>query len=248
MRSLIFIGALLMSSLSFSQARKFINQAKEALQIVDTVSVIDEMTATEEEYDLLTEGSERLEDLFLAKLKALSRPRPDELKESNTLAILSNLATSCWKGAHYVNARKWKRLTKFFQRAAYGSTTPFNIMRQYSFRIPLVDNFGMKFYYDRSGLNGGLNLYSGTRPKSAEEREEHDPVPLVFFSERVLVEKFMREIRRKRILPDLKRGGFSFVGVSIKIDQNTLHRNRIPTGRVVVVFGARRMKDLKIDT
>jgi hypothetical protein len=242
------IIGLILTVHSFGQSRLFINEARELVQIVDVITPIDEIKPTGEDYDFLAEGSEALEILFLAELKKHSRARPDELQVSSTLSALSDLATQTWKGSHYSDAKKWGKLSKYFRRAAARSTSRFNLMKEMSFRISLVDNHGRRFYHDRQGPEGELNLFFGKRPtkKAGEDEEVEDPVPLNFFSEQVMVESFLKQIRRKNVLSDLKKGNFAYVGLSVEIDERTLNRNRIPTARVVVVLGARRLKDVKI--
>ncbi|MFT5780345.1 MAG: hypothetical protein ACI837_003307 [Crocinitomicaceae bacterium] len=248
MRFITCTIGLILTVHSFGQSRLFITEARKLVQIVDVATDIEEIIPSSEDYDFLAQGSESLEQLFIAELKRNSRSRPDELMESATLAALSDLATRTWKGSHYSDSKKWNNLRKYFKRAANRSTSRFNLMKEMSFRISLVDNHGRKFYHDRSGMEGELNLFFGKKPKSkpGEDEELEDPVPLNFFSEQVIVEDFMKQIRRKHVLTDLKKGNFAYVGLSIEIDERTLNRNRIPTARVVVVFGARRLKDVKV--
>ena len=88
-------------------------------------------------------------------------------------------------------------------------------MKQVSFRVSLVDNHGKKFYYDRLGSGGGLNLYTGKKPKTKQEREEAEEIPLTFFTEEELVETFITQVRRKHLYSDLRKGYYACAGVSV---------------------------------
>ena len=94
-----------------------------------------------------------------------------------------------------------------------------------------------------------LNLYAGKKPigLTKEEKEElPDPIPLDYSTEQQLVDQFWRELRRNSIIRDLKRGRYACVGVNVEVDERTLNRKRIPTARVVIIFGARRLREIKI--
>jgi hypothetical protein len=83
-------------------------------------------------------------------------------------------------------------------------------------------------------------------PKSKQEREEMVQDPLHFFTEEEIIEECLHIIHKRRILADVKRGVYAFVGLKIEVDKKTLYKNKIPTARVVLVMGARRMAKIKI--
>lgn len=235
--------------LTYGQTRQFINQAEELLKKRDSVYAIEVRSPEPIEYDFISDGMDDLELVFLGVLKKHARTRPDELQSSYTLQTLATLATEAWKGSQYSDAKKWRKLDKYFRRASQKSTTGFNLTKQISFRIPLADNEGKRFYYDRKGPSGGMNLYTGRKPKKrldADDEDYEEPIPLNYNTEEVLVEKFLKELRRKSIMADLKRGGFAYAGVSVEIDERTVFRNRMPTARVVVIMGARRLRQVKV--
>lgn len=229
-----------------AQTRAFLNAAREALETKDQVTEIDEREAEPESFDILSDETLRLEELFLSELKDLSRSKPDQLKKSQTLTTLAQLATQSWKGSHYSDAKKWRKLSKHFKRSSNRCASRFNLMKEVSFRVSLIDNHGKRFYYDRLGSEGGLNLYSGTKPRGTKEREETEQIPLESFSEEELIEQFVRQVSRKRILSDLKRGRIAYAGLSVQIDERSLYKNRIPTARIVLIVGARRLKDIRV--
>ena len=246
MKKLIFLIVVCGSFSASGQTRKFMAEARNILKSVDTTFAIEDNSGTSDEYDFVAQGMEELELIFLSELKRTSRNRPDVLSVSQTLNNLAKVATVCWKGSQYSDLDKWKKLDKYFKRATYGTTSKFNIIKEVSFRIKLVKARGSQYYYDAKGSAGGLNLYSGKKPKNNKEREEMDQVPLTCYSSAELIEFFIAQVKRKRLYNDLKRGNLSFVGLSLVVDQNTIHRSKIPTARVVLIFGARRMKNVPV--
>lgn len=244
MKQIVGISLLLTPFFGFGQTWKFNQEAAEIMQGRDSTTKIETVEATEEYYDFLSRGTEDLETIYLGSLKDVSRNKPDELKKSVTLDQLAVLATKYWRGSHYSDSKKWKKLHKYFRRASDKVRAGFNIMEEFSFRIPLVNRAGERYYYDAKGEAGGLNLYRGKKPKTKQEREETEAVPLDFFTEEQLLEIFIKRIRRNRIYQDIKSGNVSCVGLSIEVDQNTLYKSKIPTARVVLIIGARRLKDI----
>ena len=65
-------------------------------------------------------------------------------------------------------------------------------------------------------------------------------------TETQLIDQFVLQIKHRTIISDLKRGKYAFVGLYIHVDDNTLNKNKIPTARVVLVLGARRLRDIRL--
>lgn len=249
MRSFTFFIVLIVGHFSMAQTREFNRQAKELIETKDSIQEIEVRSASAEYYEFLSEGSDGLNELFLSEAKSIAKARPDELSKSQTLMSLAELATDAWKGTQYADRKKWKKLSKHFQRAFNRSTSKFNYTREISFRVKLVNNHGRRFYCDKKPGISELNLYAGKKPTglTKEEKEElPDPIPLEYFTEQELVDQFSRQLRRNTMIRDLKRGRYACIGLNVEIDERTLNRNRIPTARVVVILGARRLRDIRI--
>jgi hypothetical protein len=187
--------------------------------------------------------------ICLSELKSVARSRPDELQTSEILRTLATLATKAWKGSQYSKKKRWTGIAKHFRRAFEQTTSKFNYTKQVSFRVKLVQNNRRAFYLDKKPGISETNLYKGNKPRylTKEEKEElPDPIPLEYMTEAEIVDQFMAQVRRKRILTDLRRGRYAFVGLNFQIDQNTLNKNKIPTARVVLVLGARRLRNIRI--
>jgi hypothetical protein len=199
--------------------------------------------ASDEPYDFLSEGVESLNAYFLSQIKENSRNNPDTLKKSENLGLLAGLATKFWRSSsHYSDKKKWGKLDKYFRRASNQTNFNFGIMKQVSFRVPLIKLIGRQFYYDPKGKDGGSNLYMGKRPITKEERENQ--IALENYSMQELCELFIERIPRK-IRGELDKGNIAYVGLDVELDKNSLNRTRIPTVRVVVVFGARRFRNVR---
>lgn len=240
---LLLITFLLGSLPVVAQSWKFRKEAKEIMTPVDTTYVITAAVASDEPYEFLTEGVASLNAYFLSQLKENSRNRPDTLRKSENLSLLASLATKFWRSSsHYADKKKWGKLDKYFRRASNQTNFNFGIMKQVSFRVPLVKLIGRKFYYDPKGKDGGSNLYMGKRPLTKEERENQ--IALGNYSMRELGDLFMDLIPRK-IRAELDKGNIAYVGLNVELDKNSINRTRIPTARVVVVFGAKRFRNVR---
>lgn len=248
MKNLALLLLSLLCHFSDAQVRVFNRDAKILIEAKDSIQEIEENEPTSEEYDFLSNGADDLNAIFLTETKSFSRARPDELTKSHTLMSLATLATTAWKGTQYADAKKWKALSKHFRRAFNRSTSKFNYTKEISFRIKLVNNHGKKFYCDKKAGVSDLNLYAGKKPTGltkSEKEERPDPIPLDYFTEENLVDQYVKQLRRQKIMRDLKRGRYACVGINVEIDERTLNKNRIPTARVVIIFGARRLRDIR---
>ncbi len=246
MRKLIgILTFVFIASLAMGQSRTFIAKAKATLESTDSFESIDAAHSGTDEYDFVNQGMGELESVFLSEMKSVSKNKPDELQVSKTLKSLAIIATEAWRGSQYADHKKWKKMNKYFRRASNLSTSRFNMIKSVSFRIPLVNNHAKKYYYDRKGIAGELNLFYGNAPKTKEEREEMVQEPLPFYSEKELLEKSMHKLRKRGVLGDVKRGYYAYVGIKIEVDKKTLFKNKLPTARIVVLLGARRMSKVR---
>ncbi|MDG1332280.1 MAG: hypothetical protein P8P74_08110 [Crocinitomicaceae bacterium] len=240
---------ILICHVSVGQVRAFNKRAKELIETKDSIQDIEEEAPSSEYYAFLSEGSDALNALFMSETKSMARSKPDELTKSQTLMSLAELATDAWKGTQYADRKKWKALSKHFHRAFNRSTSKFNYTKEISFRVKLVNNHGKKFYCDKKPGICEFNLYAGKKPTGLTKEEKEnlpDPTPLDYFTEQQLVDQFWRQMRRNKIIKDLKRGRYACVGVNVEVDERTLNRKRIPTARVVIIFGARRLREIRI--
>lgn len=246
MRVLLLFGFILSAVFSQAQSKLFEQQVVERLPARDSLWTITTKVPSSQEYDFISEGPEDLEALFLAQMSKISPSRPDELQQSEVLSILAEATTTAWKGTQYEKGKSWTRSIRSIKKFARRSTCRFNLISAVSFRISLVDNAGRRFYYDRHGAESELNLFQGKRPefKTAEE-DTDEPVPLKFFTQEELVHQFLHALRKQSVYGELKSGVYAGAAISIEIDKNTVHKNKIPTARVVVVFGARRLRYLR---
>ncbi len=244
----VFLTCLTLLDAS-GQSTLFKNGAQILIEAKDSIFEIENAVVASDEYDFLSNGMHRLSQLCLAKLKSTSRNHPDELQSSKTLTTLAQLATQAWRGSQYADKKKWAGIAKHFRRAFERSTSKFNYTQQVSFRLDLVDNKKKRFYFDKKPGISDLNLYKGKKPRGLTKKEKEelpDPIPLPIMTETQLIDQFVLQIKHRTIISDLKRGKYAFVGLYIHVDDNTLNKNKIPTARVVLVLGARRLRDIRL--
>ncbi len=245
MRILAIIVSMLTAAPGMSQSRVFLHLADSLLSVKDTSLTIEESSPGADEYDVLNDDGCQLESIFQYALHDLTRERKEPIQKSTVLSQLAAAATKSWRGSQYADKKKWSKLNKYFKRALRKSTAGFGVTRQISFRMELVDNPRKDFYHDRSGPEGQLNLYEGSIPRT-EEEQDREQVPLAAFTQSDLMDEFVRELKKKGLYREVIRGVYSFTGVSAQIDERTLFRKKIPTARVVVILGARRLRMVKV--
>lgn len=249
MKIFFIIAVCMLISKVQAQSSLFREGAKALIEARDSISFIDDESITVGEYDFMSQGMDRLNSLCLSELKASSRNHPDVLQSSKTLTTLAQLATKAWRGSQYSDKKRWSGLAKNFRRAFERSTSKFNYTKQVSFRLELMNDARKSFYYDKRAGVSELNLYKGKKPSGLTKKEKEelpDPIPVPYMTEEELLKQFIVEISRQKIGTDLKRGKYAYVGLQIQLDENTLNKNKIPTARVVLVLGARRLRDIRL--
>jgi len=213
---------------------------------MDETSSIKESQPEKSDFDFLNTDISNLEDHLLSELGNASHNTNQPLLISKTLTSLSKASIQAWKGSQFEDKKKWTGLNKHFKRAKLHLTTNFNLFESYSFRIELLNsNHQKNYYFDRSTPKNSVYLFKGKRPRTKEEKEM-EKIPLNFFSSKELCDQVMNQLKKNGSLNRLKVGTYCFVGLSIEVDQNSLYKNRVPTARVVVFFGAKRLQKLKV--
>lgn len=209
----------------------------------DTCLTIEREKPQSEVYDFVGLGGARLERLLLSELMDASKK--DELQESAALRSLTSAAATAWYGSQYSERDRWRKLEKYFQRSNHQLVSKFNILKTTSFRIPLMETPNRGFYFDRHGDEGALNLYQGKRPTSKEDKEK-EKIPVRCYTEKELVDRLLKNLNRGGFYRGIRNGIYTFVGVSIQIDEKSLYKNKIPTARVVIMFGAKRLQRIRV--
>jgi hypothetical protein len=223
----------------------FQDEAKARLHEPDERTAIASRQAGSQPYDFMAVAPNELEELFLSRLKVMSKNRRDPLQRSRVLTILSQLCTAHYGGGRYEETSKWVGTQKQLRRAfRFSSQSSFGIIESFSFRVPLLKHKGA-FYHDAKGAKGALNLYKGEKPRGMNTEEAPPPVPLDYFTAAEFIQLLERMAQKKGIRKALGKGIYSSVGISIELEKNTLFRRKIPTARVVVILGARRLHAVK---
>ena len=181
------------------------------------------------------------------KLKKLCSTKYNELRYSKMLQQMANFASLSWKGSGYSNQKKWASLEKRFKRIKRRTITGFNIVKCISFRIPLTESKSKQVYFDNEDSTSEFHLFYGKKLTKKEIEEGKTPVSVVELSRNELEKKFISHLKRNGVYNDICKGVYSSIGISIKIDENTLKKNTLPTARVVLFLGSKRLQRLKIN-
>lgn len=168
--------------------------------------------------------------------------KKDSLQLSVFLTDLAAVCTETWKMSNYADAEKWGKINKHLNRAKRKFQLNFGILRSAAFRIPLLKDNKGNFYLDKKDATSPYALYKG---KKKDKKQDEDAEPLEFFTEQELAVMIEKKLLRGNLRSQFKAGNYSFVGVSIQIDENSFRKKKIPSARVVILFGAKRLKLVK---
>lgn len=231
---------LILSRLSYSQA-EFIREARYHLPRKDSLIAFESGFAGSGKYDYHSDSTANLELMMNELLKKGNRNRVDTLKQS---LVLTQLSTICVKRIHTLmpskTARK-KSLQKRIRRIFFGSNCSFGLIESISFEIPLVKKTSLNFHYNKSGPDGGFNLYEGkSKPRATKEKPEPEEVPLAFYSYEEIRQLIKSQFTRKKITRYLSEKNIAAFGYYIQLDESTVNKSKIPTLKVLLILGEKR--------
>ncbi|MBI1837800.1 MAG: hypothetical protein HYR91_11115 [Flavobacteriia bacterium] len=237
---------LMVTFQTFSQTFRLKEAVKEKLMKTDLLIEIEERIPTETKFEFQTSELNSLKLLMLSDFFNKSKNRIHPLKESESLTQLASFCLQFWGNSIHSNSKKWNKMQKHIRRAMRQVDCNFGIVESISFRLELLDNNRNLYYYDPKGEKGELNLFKGSKPKTKKGEVIKEKKPLDFFTEKQIVAKIQKIINRKKLNVGLRKGIYFCVGIAIELDSKTLYKNAIPSARVVVLCGVKRMQMIEI--
>lgn len=199
-------------------------------------------------FELYPEQSsvDQIASIFAHDLMSIGSQKT-QLNFSKMLQQMSGFACESWKGSNYKDKDKWSKLDKQFRRAKRRTTAGFTVVKCISFRINLTESKQEKVYYDEENGDGKFNLFYGIRLTKKEIDEGKIAQPVSQVSLKDLQKQLQKNIKSRKIYADLRKGVYSSIGISVVLDKRTVEKNTLPTARVVLFLGSKRLQQLKIN-
>lgn len=239
MKPFIFILFIHLPVLCEAQSQ-FIREARGQLPRKDSLFVFRSDFTASGKYNYFSDSTENIGLILNKLLKKANRNRIDTLKQS---LVLTDLATLCVKRIHSImpaNPERKKRLEKRIRRIFFGSRCSFGLIESVSFEIPLVKTNG-KFHYNKKGNDAGYNLYDGKRKsKATKENPEPEEIALEEYRYEELQKLISRELNKKKVYRYFSEKNIAAFGYYIELDQSSVHRNKIPKLKVLLILGEKR--------
>lgn len=245
-------GLFIVFLLPFFQIRaqyipEFIKEARYHLEDVDSFYIPEVSSYGGNWIDVLSDSVSGIENLLRVAITEnyQSKKNIDTLKESVVLHHLSFIAGKRISGITGAKPEKVSRIKRKLFRVFRSARSSFGLIEVYAFDLELVNHKG-HFYYDKKGEDGGFNLYEGKKkPKATEENPNPETIPLHLYTETEMLEQITRRMRQKGLTGELKGGMMSYIGYTVIPNRKTFFRKKIPTAKVVVITGTRRLRLLQ---
>nr|WP_294861540.1 hypothetical protein [uncultured Fluviicola sp.] len=240
MKSKLLFLWLLLSGLGYSQA-EFIQEARYHLPRKDSLVVFESGFTDSGKYDYFQDSTMKLELMINELLRKGNRNKVDTLKQS---LVLTQLSTLCVKRIHTLvpgKASRKKSLEKRIRRIFFGSSCSFGLIESVVFEIPLIKKTSGNFHYNKSGPDGGFNLYDGkSKPKATKEDPEPKEIPLEAYSYEEIRQLIRTQFTRKKISRYLSEKNIAAFGYYIQLDESTVNKDEIPKLKVLLILGEKR--------
>lgn len=246
-KGLFMVILLVVASARGQYVPEFIKEARYHLEDVDSFYLPEVNAYGGNFIDVLNDSVSGIENLMRVELTKHYRSlkNSDTLKESVVLNHLSFIAVKRISGITGAKPEKVLRVKRKLFRIFRSSRSSFGLIEIYAFDLELVQH-KKHFYYDKKGENGGFNLYEGKKkPKATEENPEPETTPLHLYTETEMLEQISEKMRKKGLIRELKGGMISYEGFAIIPNRRTFYRKKIPTVKVVVITGTRRLRLLQ---
>lgn len=244
----IFYIFCFISFYSFAQVRE-LNQALDSLNnFNDQLSETEITKPNEELVNLPDIDSKKLTNiLHYAMFKSIRKKHAKSFQTSENLNRIAEVCNTILSKSKFENKTSWTNLQKYLHRSFRGINCDFSIIQATAFRVPLIKVHG-KYYYDKSDIDTDLHLFKGKKKtltkKEIEEGKTIEPKPLEPINEIELAKLYKKKIYKGLKKKHLARGTFTRIGVHILLDEKTINRKKIPTLKVIVIIGAKKLQDV----
>lgn len=240
MQNKLLFCLVILSGLSYSQA-EFIREARYHLPRIDSLIAFETGFTASGKYDYFQDSTTKLELMMNELIQKGNRNRADTLKQS---LVLTQLSTLCVKRIHTLMPSKTTRkksLEKRIRRIFFGSNCSFGLIESVAFEIPLIKKSSGNFHYNKTGPDGGFNLYEGkSKPRATEEDPEPKEVPLATYSYEEIQQLIRTQFARKKINKHLAGKNIAAFGYYIQLDESTVNKSQIPKLKVLLILGEKR--------
>ena len=228
-----------------AQIPTFVQEARYHLEDFDSCYALEGRSSSASEVNVLSDSVNAIEELMQYCFQQKYKSNVDTLQQSLVLNHLSQIAVRRINGINGAKPERMQQIRRKLFRVFRSARSSFGLINVYSFDLELV-NTPTYFYYDKNGADGGFNLYKGKRkPKATKENPEPETEALKLVSEAELFAQLDQKLRRSGCLRELQSGLVSCVGYAVVPNKKTFFREKVPTVKVVVITGTRRLRLVK---
>lgn len=169
-------------------------------------------------------------------------------KTSENLNRMAEVCNTLLNKTKYENKKSWRKLQKYLHRSFRGINSDFSIIKATAFRIPLIKVNG-RYHYDKKDDETDLHLFTGKKETLSKKEEEEGKTlkrkPLEPITELELIKLLKRRIYKSLKKKHISNGTFSRIGIHVELDDRTINRKKIPTLKVVIIIGAKKLQGVK---
>ncbi len=244
-RLVVLIILLGVAQINLAQNRRFLAKVK----TIVTQKYDEDISPSEAEVDVINFDRGLYASLIFSKVNMLRNKKGrQELGQNSLLNRISSAGIEEFSKSRFTSRKYWMKEKKSINMALIQNRSNYKLFSAYAFIIDLADlNPRASFFYDRKKDFGGTALFKGKRPTTKESHKEgfKEPEEVEMLSEVEFSEEIIKLLNKKGASSVLYSKKFSQIGISIRIDERTLHRNKRPCAYVMIVFGGKKMQKVK---
>ncbi|OIQ25469.1 MAG: hypothetical protein BM555_06710 [Crocinitomix sp. MedPE-SWsnd] len=238
MRIILVYISLFAFANAYSQNRKFLVHLNKAYPFL-----VEETSGGSSKIDVEDFDRKEISGYFISAangwIESLELKR---LEQDSSLNKICNSAVLKFSSSRFKNKVYWQREQKNFDYALKLAKVPHRRFVSFGIMVDLLDlEKNEKFFFDRRVKTSDLSLYEGVRPKIMNENHPDyvEPVPLEAKSEAQLCQAFLEQMKKSKAFNKLKKGNYSQIGISVRIEEKSLNRSKRPFLYAVVIFSGK---------
>lgn len=162
--------------------------------------------------------------------------------EDTAFAQVCNVGVKHFASSYFKSKKMTDRVVHYTEFGLRHLQSHHRLFKAYCFYVNLTHlNRFTPFYYHSADETTALKLFKGRRPNTLnpEHPDYETPTPVQPITELELVEGINELLRKKDGSAELFSKSYTHIGISVRLDQYSINRNKIPHAFVMVIIGGK---------
>ena len=180
--------------------------------------------------------------------ETLQRTHKPKITQDSLLNKICFSGVETFAYSRFSKRKNWRKEQKNLDYALKITKSENKMFISYAFRVDLLDlSWKDKYYYDWRLKESDLDLYKGKKPKihDPEDEDYKEPVPLRAKTYHQMLKETLQQMKYNGCMKNISSSYFTQLGLAVKIDERSLHRNKRPCMFVMIMLAGKQSYQMK---